>query len=219
MGLGCKIADIQQIIHNHPQMRMKIAGIILAAGRSTRMGSTKQLLAWRDCTVLEQTVRHAQTAQLDPIIVVTGHEADKIDSLLEPYPVHMVYNPDYVTGEMLSSLQVGVRALPAGISAMLVLLADQPMVPPAIFQELCQAYERGKGELIAPVYAGKRGNPVLISQKYFEPLLGLPAGSAPRALLQQFPQDLCLLPVNTPTVLADLDDPASYQLWYGKLFG
>jgi molybdenum cofactor cytidylyltransferase len=101
--------------------------------------------------------------------------------------------------------------LPAYIQAVLVMLADQPLVGPEIINQLLSAYWRGEGDLIAPTYNGQRGNPVLIGRAYFDDLLALPAGAAPRALLQQYQERLHLLPVHSDAILIDLDRPEEYR--------
>lgn len=171
------------------------------------MGRTKQLLAWGQTTVLGQTLGHVRRSQAQAIFVVVGHEAAAVSAVAAPLPV--LYNPDYANGEMLSSLQVAVRKLPAGTEAMLVVLADQPMVTTETMNAIMAAFRPGQAELIVPTFQGQRGNPVLIGRRYFAKLLQLPAGAAPRELFKDnAPQ---LLPLDTPTILQDLDRPEEYE--------
>ena len=194
------------------EVRERVTAVILAAGLGSRMGeATKQLLPWGDTTVLGQTLRHVGQSDVTDVLVVSGHEAAKIEAVAAAAGAATVYNADYATGEMVSSLQTAVRHLPPTCAAALVLLADQPMVPPAIINQILTAFAQGKSDLIAPVYQGKRGNPVLIARRYFAELLALPADAAPRALLQRHADRLHLEEVATDAILRDLDRPKDYE--------
>jgi molybdenum cofactor cytidylyltransferase len=197
------------------EVQTPVTAVILAAGEGRRMGQPKQLLPWGDRTILRETLHQVRSSLAHEIIVVTGHEAEAISAEAArfdgwPQP-RLIHNPDYREGEMLSSLQTAVRELDEGVTAVLVILADQPMVTSAIYDQLLAAFGQGKGELIAPVFNGRRGNPVLIGRRYFDELLHLPLGAAPRALLQAHPDALYLLPVDTDAVICDLDTPAEYE--------
>lgn len=191
-------------------MVKRVTAIVLAAGESRRMGVSKLLLPWGQMTVLGQTLHHLQQSKVDAILLVSGHQAEKVTAIAEASQVEVVHNEAYAEGEMLSSLQAGVRHLSEDVDAVLVALADQPLVPPEIIDRLLAAYEAGKGELIAPTYEGTRGNPVLIGRPHFAELLALPWGEAPRALLRRHRADLHLVPVETSTILQDLDRPEQY---------
>jgi molybdenum cofactor cytidylyltransferase len=195
------------------EVHKRVTAILLAAGEAKRMGQTKQLLPWGDTTVLGQTLRNVQGSAVHDILVVSGHRAEAVEAIAKAAGVQVIHNRRYAAGEMLSSLQTAVRALPATISAVLVMLADQPMVEPATIDHLLKAYWQGRGELIAPVYEGQRGNPVLISRSYFAELLALPPGAAPRDLLKAHQAELYLVPVASDTILRDLDRPEEYERW------
>jgi len=196
-----------------------VTAVILAAGEGRRMGlhggQPKQLLPWGQRTVLGETLHQVSHSLVHEIIVITGHEAEAVSAEADrfngwPKP-RLIHNPDYRAGEMLSSLQQAVRELDEGVTAVLVILADQPMVESGIYNQLLAAFWQGKGELIAPSFNGRRGNPVLIGHRYFAELLQLPAGAAPRALLQAHPEALVLLPIETDSVICDLDTPEEYE--------
>jgi molybdenum cofactor cytidylyltransferase len=192
------------------EVQRRVTAVILAAGESQRMGQPKQLLPWGESSVLSQTIRNAKAATLHDILVVSGHEAAKIEAIAAAEGVPTIHNPQYAIGEMLSSLQTAVSHLIPS-AAILVLLADQPMLTPETIDQLLAAYWRGESELIAPVYQGQRGNPVLIGRRYFAELLALPAGDAPRTLLQRHTAELLLVPVETETVVQDLDTWEAYE--------
>jgi len=191
----------------------RVTAVILAAGSASRMGRTKQLLPWGDTTVLGQVIRSARETAVSHVLVVSGHEAEAVEAIAQAEGAATLHNPRYAEGEMLSSLQTAVRALPPNVGAVLVMLADQPLVTPETIERLLQAYEQQGYGLIAPTYEGQRGNPVLIDRRYFAALLALPVGAAPRHLLRRHPEDLLLLPVDSPGILIDLDDPQTYERW------
>jgi molybdenum cofactor cytidylyltransferase len=197
-----------------------ITAVILAAGEGRRMGTaTKQLLPWgpprAPTTVLGQTIANAQASGVNEVLVVTGHQAAAVTAVAEAAGVATVYNPDYAVGEMLSSLKTAVRALAPRTQAVLVMLADQPLVGPDIIDQILIAYWRGQSDLIAPTFKGQRGNPVLIGRAYFADLLDLPPTAAPRALLRQHQEQLYLVEVNDEAVLIDLDRPEQYERYWG----
>jgi molybdenum cofactor cytidylyltransferase len=193
------------------EVHTRVTAVILAAGQAKRMGQTKQLLSWGSTTVLGQTIRNLKQTAVHKTWVISGHEAEAVEAIAAAEQVNCLHNPDFATGEMISSLQTAVRQLPSHITAVLVILADQPMVQPAIIEQILAAYWQGKGDLIAPVYQGQRGNPVLIGRAYFEELLQLTPKDAPRTLLRRHPDKLHLLPVTSSTILRDLDSPEQYE--------
>ena len=191
----------------------RVTAVVLAAGESKRMGQSKQLLAWGDTTVLGQVLQNLKASSIHDILVVTGCEADAVGTIAETEGVSTIHNPHYASGEMIGSLQTAIRRLPASVEAVLVTLADQPLVSPDIISQLLTTYRQGLGEIVAPTYHGQRGNPVLISRQFFADLLILPPDSAPRALLKQHPQAVYLVDVGDEAVLIDLDDSGSYERW------
>jgi molybdenum cofactor cytidylyltransferase len=194
-------------------IQRRVTAVVLAAGEGRRMGQSKQLLPWGGTTVLGRTLENLRASTVHDIVVVSGHKADAVKAIAGEQGLATVYNRDYAVGEMLSSLQVAVRQLAANRSAALVTLADQPMVRPGVIDLILDAYRKGKGDLLAPFYRGRRGNPVLIGRRYFAELLALPPGAAPRDLLQRHPDDLVMVEVDTDSVLRDLDRPEEYERW------
>ena len=193
------------------EVHQRVTAVILAAGEGKRMGETKQLLPWGDTTILGQTIRNLKQTAVHNLLVITGHEADAVIRIAQTSGVKTLHNPNYAAGEMLSSLQTAVRHLPQHIAAVLVMLADQPMVEPETITLLLEAYWQGHSNLIAPVFAGRRGNPVLIGRPYFAELLALSPGDAPRTLLRRHAGKLHLVEVSTDSILRDLDKPEQYE--------
>ncbi|MCB8978057.1 MAG: putative selenium-dependent hydroxylase accessory protein YqeC [Ardenticatenaceae bacterium] len=194
------------------EVHRRVTAVILAAGEGKRMGlTTKQLLPWGDTTVLGQTLRNVQQTAVYQYLVVTGHEAEAVAKIAQNAGAKTLHNQGYAAGEMLSSLQTAVRALDESVTAVLVLLADQPMVQPETMNLLLEAYWQRDGHLIAPIFAGQRGNPVLIGRRHFAELLALSPGDAPRTLLHRHADQLHLVPVPTDDILRDLDSPEQYE--------
>ena len=193
------------------EVHQRVTAVILAAGQGKRMGQqTKQLLPWGRSTVLGQTIANVQQTAVHNHLVITGHEADAVNHIAQAAGVQTVHNPDFATGEMISSLQTAVRNLDESVTAVLVVLADQPMIESQTMDLLLEAYWQGHSDLIAPVFAGKRGNPVLIGRRYFDELLALPPTDAPRTLLRRHANKLHLVEVPTDAILRDLDEPQQY---------
>ncbi len=188
---------------------MHIVAVILAAGLSRRMGTPKQLLPWGETTLLGATIRQAQQARVSAVIVVSGHVAEQVEAIARAAGAHVCHNPDYASGEMLSSLQAAVASLPETADGVVVMLADQPWVSSAEIDPLIEAFEQGRGTLVAPTFNGQRGNPVLIGRVHFEELLALPRGGAPRDLLRTHP--VHLVAVESDAILRDVDERETYD--------
>lgn len=195
----------------------RITAVILAAGESKRMGrATKQLLPWGQTTVLGQTIANTVASGVHETIVVTGHEVEKVQAIAQAANVSTIYNPQYASGDLLSSLKTAVAHLPPHCQAILVMLADQPLIEPETINQILSAYWRGEGDLVAPTFKGIRGHPVLIGRAYFDELLALANDSAPRNLLRHHLDQLHLVPVASESILIDLDRPEDYQRYYVK---
>jgi molybdenum cofactor cytidylyltransferase len=191
----------------------RVTAVVLAAGESRRMGRQKLLLPWGETTVLGQVLANVRASEIHDILLVSGHEAAAVEAVARAQGVAAVWNEAYAAGEMLSSLQTAVRHLPPEIEAVLVVLGDQPMVGTAVVNQLLHAYWGMAGPIVAPVYQGQRGNPVLIDRRYFPELLALPLGAAPRDLLRRHADAIHLVEVSEESVLLDLDRPEAYERW------
>lgn len=190
-----------------------VAAVVLAAGQSTRMGQPKLLLPWGGAgTILRAAVQRVLAAGLGDVVVVTGEHHDALTQALAGLPVSLVNNPRYAEGEMLSSLQAGLRALAASqAAACLVVLGDQPALEASVLGTLLGAYAQGAGEIVVPVYEGRRGHPVLFDRAQWAGLLALPPGSAPRHLLRARPDAVAEVPVASASVVEDIDTPEDYR--------
>jgi molybdenum cofactor cytidylyltransferase len=193
------------------EVQQRVTAVVLAAGQGSRMGKTKQLLSWGETTILGQTLQNVQESAVHSCLVVSGYEAEAVEAAAKAEGAAVIHNPDFAEGEMLSSLQTAVRQLGEGCAAVLVMLADQPMVEPETLDQILTAFWQGRSDLVAPTYEGKRGNPVLIGRRCFEELLALPRGAAPRDLVKRHLDGLYLVEVGLDSVLRDLDRPEEYE--------
>lgn len=190
-----------------------VAAIVLAAGRSQRMGRLKPLLPFGDRPMLARTLeRLLEAGEISPIFVVTGFGAEEIIHSLREYNLIFVSNPDYAAGEMLSSVQAGARALPEDCAAFLLVLGDQPLVRPATFRALIAAWRETHAPLIAPTYEGRRGHPALFSAACIAEILALPAGETLKTVVARHATQRIEVPVPDPAILMDVDTPEDYEL-------
>lgn len=183
----------------------KILGILLAAGSSRRMGSDKLSLPWRDSTVLATTLaRWEAVPELDELLLVRRCA----DQPGRGGRVKTLVNPDADEG-MGSSLALAAAALPADTEAVVIGLADMPEIASATISSLVKAWRRlGARGIVAPIFTGRRGHPVVFGAHHFAALRELSGDCGARAILQQNPGDLSLVPVDDPGVVLDLDTPA-----------
>jgi molybdenum cofactor cytidylyltransferase len=187
-----------------------IGAVILAAGQSRRMGCNKMLLPYGAATVLETIVTEVTACPtVTEVVVVTGHESDRIAAVLASYPVRCVFNPAYARAEMLVSLQVGVRALSVEVRAALVVPGDHPRLRRATIQRVSEAYQ--SDALIIPSYQMKRGHPILIDRTWWDEFLALPETATLRDFIRAHEEHIRYVVVETDSVLKDVDTPEEYQ--------
>jgi molybdenum cofactor cytidylyltransferase len=191
-----------------------IAAIILAAGRSRRMGTQKLLLPWAGKTFIEHIVDQVASAGLQPILVVIGGDAAAdvlaIEKALSGRQIKLVHNPDR-DAEMLSSVRCGLKAVPSDCEAALIFLGDQPTVRSELIQQLLQSYRTTGRSIVVPKYGDKHGHPALISARYFAEILDQYDGVGLRGLMAAHPDDIQEISVSDPNVIADINLPADYE--------
>jgi len=188
-----------------------ISAIILAAGQSKRMGQPKMLLPWGELTVIEHVISTFLNAGIEDIGIVTGGARDQVEKAIDKYPVRKIHNNDYATGEMLSSLQRGLRALPNQAQATLIGLGDQPQVQERSVRLICELYRESKSELIVPSFQMRRGHPWLVARPLWNEILELKPPESPRNFLNRHAGEIHYVDVDTRSILADLDTPEDYQ--------
>jgi len=199
-----------------------ISTIVLAAGESRRMGQPKLLLPWGDMTVLGQVVAtFAAAGALDSlvkaggeIVVVTGGAHQQVEALVaglpQDYPIRTVYNPGYAEGGMLSSIQVGLRALGPGARAALIGLGDQPQVQAETIRCIFAAYVRTRSPLVVPSFQKRRGHPWLVARPFWPEILALDASTTPRQFLNMHSEQVEYVAADE-SILQDLDTPEDYN--------
>jgi molybdenum cofactor cytidylyltransferase len=190
------------------EARGRVAGVVLAAGRSTRMGRSKQTLPWGATTMIGEVVQRLRASGVAEIVVVTGAEWESVEAAVAA-PVRFAFNPDFETSEMARSLQVGLRSLPENCMAALVALADQPQMEPATAQAVIQRWRETLAPVVAPVYQNQRGHPLLFDRAAWPGLLELPAEANPREFVRRA-ERIELVNVDTDSILRDVDTPDDY---------
>jgi molybdenum cofactor cytidylyltransferase len=195
-----------------------IAAVILAAGRSRRMGTQKLLLPYGGSTVIGHVAREVLRGPVDRVVVVAGQDAGAIAQALAERPLEMVHNPD-PEGDMLSSVRCGLRALPTDTEGVLVVLGDQPAITADLVARLVTAFRTGDRGIVVPVHDGRRGHPLVFSARYAEELLSSHGDTGLRGLLQAHPEDVLELVVDDASVLSDMDVPADYRRELERLRG
>ncbi|MSV34934.1 MAG: nucleotidyltransferase family protein [Bryobacterales bacterium] len=187
-----------------------IAGIILAAGASSRMGSPKALLDYRGETFAGRLVRVLSGA-CDPVIVALGYHADAIRPVIEGV-ARMVINPAPERGQ-LSSLQTALAALPPDADGFAFIPVDSPAVEPATVERLREVFlKRGSAtRFVIPRFQGKRGHPVFATRAIAEELLALPATARTSDVVHRYVPATVYVDVDDPGILVDIDDPAAYR--------
>jgi molybdenum cofactor cytidylyltransferase len=194
-----------------------IGAIVLAAGRSTRMGGPNKLLAEADGKPLVRHVVEAALRSTAAVAVVTGHAHADVEAALAGLRVPLVHNPRYAEG-MATSLQAGIGALSPRAKAALVLLGDMPRVSTALIDRLIAAFRAAPDcAALVPTHRGQRGNPVLLSRSLFPAIMALKGDAGARGLLRDLP-GVVELPVDDPGILLDIDTPEALATLRGGAF-
>jgi len=187
-----------------------IAAVVLAAGMSSRMGTPKQLLPFGRTTVLGAVVANLQAAALDRVVVVLGHEAERIRSTVANDGVEFVVNEEYARG-MFSSVQTGVRALPAQTNAFLICLGDQPGIRGETLGELIGKFRACAKGIGVPFTDNDQGHPLFVAGKYLNELQLMAPTLTLKHFLAAHSADIAQLPVEDGAVLRDIDTRDDYE--------
>lgn len=189
----------------------RVAAIVLAAGQSKRMGTPKLVLPWGNSTVIRHVIHVLIEAALDEILVVTGGACHEVEMALEGMAVRFVYNPEYMTGEMLSSLRMGLQSLGSEITAALVVLGDQPQIHSSIVQKILSTYLLHQSRLVVPSYSQRRGHPWLVERSLWQVIFALQQGQTLRDFLNAYEEEIEYVLVDSEAILYDLDTPQDYS--------
>ena len=187
-----------------------IAGIVLAAGESSRYGQPKQMLDWKGEPFVRAVARTALQAGLSPVVVVTGANREQVDSSVNDLDVSTVYNEQWKTGQA-SSIRTGLDALAIAHKAggAIFLLADQPQLTTSVLRALVEKHAEGLYPVVAPMVIDRRANPVLFDQTTFPDLLTLEGDVGGRAIFHKHRVEY--LPWHDDRLLLDVDTPEMYQ--------
>lgn len=192
-----------------PEKAGPVAGVVLAAGASTRMGANKMFFELEGETILRCAVCRAAAAGLDPVVVVLGHEADRALWELSGLPCQPVVNPDYARGINVS-LRTGIAALPARAVAVVVLLADMPFVTAQMIATLIERYRESSAPLVVSDYDGVNAPPVLYDRSLFGELGAMEGQGCGKQVVKRHQSEAVV--VSWPAaVLTDLDVPDDYE--------
>ena len=214
MGVGGLLMEIvtrpQPREERTPQIGRRVAALVLAAGRSTRMGAVNKMLAEIGGKPLVRiAAEQAVASHAHPVIVVTGHEREKVEAALNGLPVRFVRNADYAEG-LGTSLKAGIAAVPEEADAVVVCLGDMPQVDAALINRLIAAFDPERGALVVvPSIDGRRGNPVVWSRRFFHDLMAIQGDVGARHLIGNYTEAVVEVPVAGEAALTDVDTPES----------
>ena len=183
--------------------------LLLAAGRSERMGQPKQLMDWNGRPLLRHSAEQALASGCSPVVVVLGHEAGRIRECLTGLPVETVENPSWQEG-MGTSIRTGVRELAArGCPSVILALADQPLISAETYSRIIEQHQRTGRLVVASSYAGTVGVPVLFVRELFPELLQLEPNQGCKGVILIHRDEAELIPC--PEAESDVDTPADYE--------
>jgi len=186
----------------------RIAAVILAAGRSTRMGGPNKLIAEIGGKPLVRiAAEQAIASRATPVVVVTGHQREQVEAALDGLAVTIVHNPSFAEG-LGTSLRTGIGAVPSDVDGAIICLGDMPQVDAALIDRLIAAFDPEKGALVVlPTIDGKRGNPVLWARRFFPDLVAVEGDVGARHLIGAYSEAVVEVPVTGRAALIDVDTP------------
>lgn len=209
-----------------PAVYEPVAGIVLAAGGSSRYGQPKALLDWHGRSFVRAVAETAIQSGLSPVVVVTGANAEQVQAAVRDLPVIIAQNQDWQSGQS-SSIRAGLHSLHPtsirdtspkskgffgrweGVGAAIFLLADQPQTPPTIIRAMCEEHACTQAPIVAPQVQGQRANPVLFDRLTFPDLMALSGDVGGRAIFSKYAVDY--LTWHDEDLLSDVDTPEEYR--------
>ena len=194
--------------------KYQTAGVILAAGMSQRFGPPKQLIKLKNKYMLEWVLDAALASRLDRVVLVVGHEHQKIIQTLEPkatHPrLHIVTNLRYRAGQS-SSLQAGLLEIQAQSSSVMFLLGDQPMLKTATIDHMLDRFRHSQKDICVPVWMGKRGNPTIFSRAMYCNLMAIEGDIGARQIIRANPERILSIEMDDPLCFLDIDSPKDHE--------
>jgi molybdenum cofactor cytidylyltransferase len=221
MGVG----GLMMEIHSRPQPRdriqtapraPRIAAVVLAAGLSSRMGHNKLLSEIGGETLLVHVLRGVLASSARPVIVVTGHERERVEGALAELPVTLVHNPRFAGG-LSTSIVAGISNVPDDCDGAIILLGDMPAIETGLIDRQIAAFAPDEGRAICvATHHGRRGNPVLWSRQFFPEILALTGDIGAKALIAAHDEFVCEIDVDDDGPLLDIDTPDMLAAWRSR---
>ncbi len=194
----------------------RVAAIVLAAGLSSRMGTNKLLVRIDGKPLLRRVAEAALRSSADPVIVVTGNEAETVEATLSGLAVSIVRNPDFRKG-LSTSLIRGIDAVPEKCDGAVIMLGDMPGVSPELIDRLIAAFNpEGGWEICVAIYNNKRGNPVLWSKRFFVEIRKLKGDVGAKSLIAENPKLVCEIDASEDGLPIDIDTPEALERFQQK---
>lgn len=189
--------------------RLRVSGVLLAAGLSSRFGDDppKQLVRTGGVPQVRRIATEALASSLDELIVVVGHRADEVQSLVDDLDLRKIENGNYTDGQS-TSVRAGLAAVSESMDAVLFLTCDQPYLDRQTIDQILDAYRQAPTKILVPTHKGQRGSPVLFSRALFAELAGLEGDRGGRQLFAEHPGEIQSVELLSGQPLADFDTPA-----------
>jgi molybdenum cofactor cytidylyltransferase len=191
-----------------PEKGKQVADVVLAAGRSTRMGAVNKMIAEIGGKPLVRiAAEQALASKASSVIVVTGHQRDRIEAALKGLNVRFANNPDYAEG-LGTSLRAGIAAVPPEADGAVILLGDMPHIDAKLIDRLIAAFDPEKGALVVvPTIEGRRGNPVIWARRFFPELMAVTGDVGARHIVARVAEAVAEVAVTDPAITVDVDTP------------
>jgi len=192
--------------------RLRIGAVLLAAGEGVRMGGVaKSLIKLQGVPLINRQLIALSGAGVDEVVVVTGHARDAVEAQIQSFPVTLAHNPDFTSGQQ-SSVRVGLSALNGNFDAVIIVLADQPLIGAADLTELIAAFKkRAAGHVLVPVVNGQRGNPIVLDATARADILASGTNMGCRHLIERQPELVFVHETLNTRFITDLDTPDDVQ--------
>jgi molybdenum cofactor cytidylyltransferase len=212
------VGDTEKSKDQTPQAKdPSVAAILLAAGRSARMGAFKPLLPFGKQTVIESCTDYLHSGGVETIVVVVGHNADQVRARLKDASVLFALNPD-PSSEMAESIRCGLEMLPSNTDATLIALVDHPAVPSHVVTTLIEQWKQG-AQLIIPTWQDRGGHPVLVDLHWRDDLKRLDPNGGLKSFFQKHSEAVRRVPVGSQYVARDMDTWDDYTRLHLDVFG